>query len=235
VDVGEELLERAVQHRAAPHHGLVAALEEEADRHELQAVLDGRHDQIVHGDRPLPDAEHVRDRVPVDVRVEDAHPVAGLRERDREVRRERRLAHAALAARDREHAAVGGEPDHAVALGRAAAQLLCQRLPLLGSHHVERQLSAGHTGHLREHPLDLLLERVAKRAAGNGEDDCERDDAVVDLEVPHHVELGDRAAQLGVDHPAERLQDGVAIRLHRSRVAPRRRAGGRLRAAKRSP
>ncbi len=152
VDVGEELLERAVEHRPAPHHRLVAALEEEADRHQLQVVLHRRHDQLVHRDRSLPDAEHVRDRVPVDVRVEHADAVAELRERDREVRGERRLADAALAAGDREHAAVGRKPDHAVALGRAAAQLLRQRLPLLGRHHVERELDAGHARHARRAP-----------------------------------------------------------------------------------
>ena len=37
VDVREELLERAVQHRAAPHDGRVV-VEEEADRHQLQVV-----------------------------------------------------------------------------------------------------------------------------------------------------------------------------------------------------
>jgi hypothetical protein len=63
VDVRQELLEGAVEHRPAPHHGLVAALEEEADRHQLQVVLHRRHDQLVHGTRPLADAEDVRDRV----------------------------------------------------------------------------------------------------------------------------------------------------------------------------
>ena len=40
VHVGEELLERAVQHRAAPHHRLVV-VEEEPDRHQLQVVRTG--------------------------------------------------------------------------------------------------------------------------------------------------------------------------------------------------
>ena len=43
VDVGEELLERPVQHRAAPHDRRVV-LGEEADRHHLQVAADGRHD-----------------------------------------------------------------------------------------------------------------------------------------------------------------------------------------------
>ena len=44
----QELLERAVQHRPAPHHGLVV-VEEEADRHQLQLVRDRRDDHPVDG------------------------------------------------------------------------------------------------------------------------------------------------------------------------------------------
>ena len=62
--------------------------------------------------------------------------------------------------------------------------------------------------------LDLLLERVAQRAARDGEDDRERHDAVVQLEVAHHVELGDRTLELRVDHLLERLQELVAARFH---------------------
>ena len=70
VDVLEELLERLVQHRPAPHHRLVV-VEEEADRHQLQVVLDRRDHHPVDEHRLLVDAEHVRDRVAVDVGVED--------------------------------------------------------------------------------------------------------------------------------------------------------------------
>ena len=73
VDVLQKLLERAMQHRAAPHHRLVV-VEEEPDRHQLQIVRDGRDDHLVDHHRLLADAEHVRDRVAVDVRVEDARP-----------------------------------------------------------------------------------------------------------------------------------------------------------------
>ena len=50
--VGQELLERFMQHRPAPHHRLVV-VEEEADRHQLQVVLDGRNDHLVDGDGTL--------------------------------------------------------------------------------------------------------------------------------------------------------------------------------------
>jgi hypothetical protein len=146
VHVREELLQRAVQHRPAPHHRLVA-VEEEPDRHQLQVVLHRRDDHLVDRDRLLADAEDLRNRVAVDIGVEHADPVTELRERDREIRGERRLADAALAARDGDHAAVHRQPDHRVALGRAAAQLRRQRLPLLRRHHVEAERDAGDAGH----------------------------------------------------------------------------------------
>ena len=46
VHVLQELLERTVQHRPAPHHRLVV-VEEEADRHQPQIVRDRRHDHLV--------------------------------------------------------------------------------------------------------------------------------------------------------------------------------------------
>ena len=47
-------------------------VEEEADRHQLQVVLDRRDDHLVDEHRLLVDAEHVRDRMAVDVGVENA-------------------------------------------------------------------------------------------------------------------------------------------------------------------
>ena len=90
VDVGEELLERPVQHRPAPHDRRVL-VEEEPDRHELQIAADRRDDHLVDRDRLLVDAEHVRDRVPVDVAVEDPDLLAEPGERVREVHGQRRL------------------------------------------------------------------------------------------------------------------------------------------------
>ena len=69
VHVREELLERAVQHRSAPDHRLVL-VQEEADRHQLEPVPQRRHDHLVHRHRMLRDAEQLRDRVAVDVGVE---------------------------------------------------------------------------------------------------------------------------------------------------------------------
>ena len=52
-------------------------------------------------------AEHQRDGRPVDVGVDEADGVALLGERHREVGGHRRLAHAAFAAGDGDHAGVG--------------------------------------------------------------------------------------------------------------------------------
>ncbi len=45
--------------------------------------------------------------------------------------------------------------------------------------------------------------KVAERAAGDGQRDRDRDVAAGDVDVAHHVELGDRPLQLGVDDVAE--------------------------------
>ena len=62
--------------------------------------------------------------------------------------------------------------------------------------------------------LYLLLERVAQRAAGNGERDRHCDAPAVDLDVAHHVELRHGLAQLRVDHMLERAKDGIAVDGH---------------------
>ena len=57
---------------------------------------------------------------------------------------------------------------------------------------------------------DLLLERVAERAAGDGERDRDGHLAAGDRDRPDHVELGDRLAQLRVDDVGEGGEDGFA-------------------------
>ena len=85
VDVLEELRERLVEHRPAPDDGGVL-LDEEADRHDLHAVVLERQDLAVGRDLRAPaDVEHARDRVAPDVGVEDADLLALGRERRRQV------------------------------------------------------------------------------------------------------------------------------------------------------
>ena len=76
-DVAEELLQRPVQHRPAPHDRLVAR-DEHADRDDLHVVLDGRQDHVVDLGGPLLDPEHAGHREAVDVGIDDAHAQALL-------------------------------------------------------------------------------------------------------------------------------------------------------------
>ncbi len=198
-----------MQHRAAPHHRLVV-VEEEPDRHQPQVVRDRRNDHLVDDHWLLRDAEHVRDRVAVDVGVEHADLLAGRGERGCDVDRQRRLADAALARRDRDHARRRRELD--AALLDAAAEARRQRRALVGAHHVEVQLDALDVRQRRDVLAHLVLEARAQRAAGDGERDRHLDAAFVDLDAAHHPELGDRAAQLGIDHVPERGQDLVVGR-----------------------
>src|SRR6266550_1251867 len=100
--------------------------------------------------------------------------------------------------------------ERATARFAASDDLPTPPLPLLRRHHVEGELSSRHAGDTGESLFHLLFERVAQWTAGDGEDDRERNDAVVHLKVAHHVELGDRTLELRVDHLLECLQDLVA-------------------------
>ncbi len=67
-------------------------------------MLDGGNDHLVDEHGLLADAEHMRNRVSVDVRIQHADLFACLGERDGEIRSQRRFADPALAAADGEHA-----------------------------------------------------------------------------------------------------------------------------------
>src|SRR5207253_4984980 len=131
-------------------------------------------------------------------------------ERSGEIDRQRRLADAALSARDRDHSRGSVERDAFGALGDAAAELGGERRFLLGGHDVEVERDAFDAGNRRERLGHLLLEARPQRAAGDGQRDRDGDIAAADPDVADHVELGDRTAQLRVDDLLERLQDLVA-------------------------
>ena len=84
----------------------------------------------------------------VDVCVEHADLLAGLRERHGEVRGERRLADPALAAANGKHACRCVERETLRALLQPATQLRRQCLALLGRHHVETKSNAFDAGHV---------------------------------------------------------------------------------------
>ena len=226
----QELLEGAVQHRATPHHRLVV-IEEEPDRHQTHVVRNGRHDHLVDDDRLLVDAEHVRDRMAVDVRVEHADLAALRGERGSEVDRQCRLADSALAGGDRDHARLRRELD-AARFG-PAAQLGRQRRTFVGRHHVEVERHRSDAGQRPDVLADLILEARAKGAPDDGQGNRHAHVCAVDLDRAHHVQLGDRAPELRVDHIAERLEDLVA-REHVARVAERVNAATPFRGCRRA-
>ena len=118
----------------------------------FRSCLTGRDDHLVDEHRLLADAEHVRDRMSVDVGVENADLLAELRERGGEVRRSastcRRRPCPLQTASTRVDAI---ERDPFDRSGSAAAQLRRQRLPLLGAHHVEAERNTLDAGHVAQH------------------------------------------------------------------------------------
>ena len=102
VGLAQQLLERLRDHRPAPDHRVVL-LDQEADRHHLDAVVLHRlHGLAVARFGPAVDAHHHRLARAVDVGVEDADACALGGERERQVDGGRALADAALARRDRD-------------------------------------------------------------------------------------------------------------------------------------
>jgi hypothetical protein len=198
-DVLEELRERLVQHRATPHDGLVL-VEEEPDRHDLQAVRLERQDLALGRDlRPLgAEPQHARDRVAPDVGVEHADLLALRRERDGEVDGQRRLADAALAGADAED--VGDLRERALRQAPGTAELALQAGLLLVGQDVEPDVDMADACDAAHGAVDGGLEVVLDRAAGGRERNRDVDDpAVLDLDRADHLELDDVAPQLGVD------------------------------------
>jgi hypothetical protein len=106
----------------------------------------------------------------------------------------------------------------------AAAQLLGQRGALVRAHDIELERDRLDARQRQQVLAHLILEARAKRTPCDGERDLDGDIACVNAHLPHHVELGDRPLQLGVDDLPERLRDLLARGLlHDSSVAVVRR------------
>ena len=147
-----------------------------------------------------------------------------LGERRGEVRGQRRLADAALARRDGDARACAGSSE----ISRSARP---PRRRVESAAFSSGLITSKRSSHRRSTPATaptcpphLVLEASAQRAAGDGERDRHRRRARRPRrDVAHHVELGNRTLELGVDDLLERFQDVVAIRSHgRPRVAPPR-------------
>ena len=166
VHVLEELLDRLVEHGAAPDDGGVL-LDEEADRHHLDAGGPLERDDLallVHV-RAAVDAEHARDRVAVDVAVERADGAAFGGERGGEVGGHRRLADSALARGDADH--VLHLRERALRKLVAAERLLEVRALLVGED-VELDRDGGDALDLADVLGDRVDEVGADRAARGG-------------------------------------------------------------------
>ena len=115
--VAQELRDRAVQHRPAPHDRF-ARRHEKAHAHHAQAVLLHRLQPIVFQIRPLVDAQQMRNARAIDVGVHQADRRAAVFQSVRQRRGDRALADAPFAGADRDHA-LCREADFADFLGRA--------------------------------------------------------------------------------------------------------------------
>jgi hypothetical protein len=155
----------------------------------------------------------VRDRIAVDVRIEDTGLVTQPRKGRGEVRRQRRFAHAALSARNGDDPRLRVDGDSRGALGDAAAKLRRQRGLLIRRHHVEGKRDLPRPERAKR-PVHLLLEARPEGAARNRQRDREGDAISVEIHVADHVELDDRATELRVDDTFERPNDLVLEEWH---------------------
>ena len=214
----EELLHGAVEHEPAPHDRLLLVGQEAHGQDAQQAGADG----ALEGDHfPLAGlhvtlhAEQPRDGETPDVGVEDADDVAPGRQGHRQVGRHRRLAHAALARGDGQHAGVRRHR-------RLRGVLPC--LPA-GPGHDGRPFLGVHGGHPhlhRAHPVqrldvadDVGLYLGAQRARGDGQRHLDHDRVAVDRDAAHHPEIDDGVAQLGVDDRPQAVAHLFGAGVHR--------------------
>ena len=194
--VAEELRDDAVQHRPAPDHRRLV-VGEEAHRHGGEAVLLRRHDLLAVVNELSPDTEHDRHVGPVDVAVDDADAAAQLRQRDRQVDGDGRLADAALAGADGDDVADAGD--------RRAAALGQRRRPHHGRHLDVDGRDAGDAANGGGGLFaELLLDRTGRR----GELDRDADGAAVDGDALHEAEADDVLVEIGILDDAKRVEDG---------------------------
>ncbi len=93
-------------------------------------------------------------------------------------------------------------------VGRIAVQHHAHGFAFLIGHHREVERHAADTGQRCHGGGDTAGDLVAQRAAGNGERDLHIEHAVVaEGDVADHAEVDDRAAQLGILHRSERIDD----------------------------
>ena len=208
VDVLQELLERPVQHRAAPHHRLVV-VEEEADRHQLQVVRDRRDDHLVDDHRLLVDARACAGSSGRRCPRRECPPRARAR------RAPRRCWRSASTCRRRpcptrprsRVSSAGSWTPRGSAPPRSFVVSAARSSGVITSNESVTEATPGSPPTCSATCVSKL-ERSGQPTTVNA--------IVTDTSPPsisiaaHHVELGDRAPQLRVDHPAERFEDLLA-------------------------
>ena len=215
-------IEAVAAHHGNNHEVLVARFSKR-DRAPMFDLVGTLEFEAVSEDRRVLDAQQAGDREPPHVGVDDRHVPAPAGQRHRQVGGDRRLAHAALARGDEQHAGLAagvGEGDHAalgVAVGvlaaggggRVAVELGAQRRPLVVGHDREVEVDRVDPVERPDRAGDPVGDLGPQGAAGDREGHRHPDVPAVDGDAAHHVEVDDAAVQLGVFDGAEGLDDLV--------------------------
>ena len=160
----------------------------------------------------MADAEHAGDGEPVDVGVHHTHFEALAGQGGRQVRRHRGLADSALARGDGDDPGEGvGAREGDLPLGPPAVELLAQGLALLVVHDAHLDVDVLDAVKRSDAGRHVLRDGRAERTARSGEEDLDVHDGAVDADQVggHHVDVGDGAADLGVDDLREGIHDHV--------------------------
>ena len=209
----EKLLDGSVEEEPAPHDGLVLLGQEPHRKHAELPVAHGQRQGDHLAALGLHAASHAQQawhRKAPDVGVQHSHPVAEAGQGDRQVDRHRGLADASLARGDGENPRRHG---HA---GLRAPPRACQR----ALRHDPLAAGCVELAHLdpdRTHPGEGLdpgghvsLQLGAQRASRDRQGDLDQHIALGShLCGANHPEVDDVVAELGIDHRAQRLSDGV--------------------------
>ena len=178
------------KHRS-PHDDGAFGLDQEAHRHEAEAVGLDRLDPLAAGHRAPRGADQVGDRGPVDVGIHQADGRAVGLETVGDGRRQGRLAHAPLARADGDHVLDVGD---VALLGDPLA-------PDLGTHgDLEGPVGAQATG---QGGADVALDLGLERAGGGGQVDRQANRVLADLNVPDHAQVHQVAMEVGILHPLQ--------------------------------
>ncbi len=220
MDVGEELLHGAVEHRATPRHGAERLLsrttsQEHSDRDHLHPVRDGRQHEVIDPRRLRGRAvrsdktQDAGNREPVDVGVDEPDAQAPRCQARRQQRGQCRLADPAFAARDGDHAGQGIGPERHRPGRAPGAQHLGEASALLCIHDPHCDLGGSHARYRQCGGTNIGFDSSCSGASGDGERNVDPCRAVIDASAANHAELADRAAQLRIHHGADGARDLV--------------------------